>query len=396
MSQPRPKVLCIIDTLGKGGGAERLLVDLLPAMKEGGLPVAVAALQRLPNDHGPDLEQAGITVHYLDVPTIRSAAQAARMLRALCEAHGYNLFWGHLYYGNLYAWLARRIRPQSAMVATIHSAGYAGRPPKGLRYRIAAALESVVLSAADRRVAVSHSVADAYARYFRIAPPDVIHNGVDLAGLASASDKFADLRVDEGIDDFLAITPASFNAVKGQATLVEAIAILRDTHGLKPKFLLVGEGPLESDIRNAVNELNLAEQVEIRPVMDHDRLMRLLLTANAVVLPSRSEAFGLAAVEAMALGVPCILTDNPGFHEIVAGSAAANSLVPRDDPAALASALAHLFRHPVQAKAIAAAAQDHVLTRFSIGRAASSWVSLLKGVFQSQQRGAKLMGERGP
>ncbi len=85
--------------------------------------------------------------------------------------------------------------------------------------------------------------------------------------------------------------------------------------------------------------------------VDEEARADLLAGAEALVLASRYEGFGLTAGEAMAAGVPVVATATGGIPEVVGD---AGVLVPPDDPAALASALAVLLGDPEQRAQLAA------------------------------------------
>ena len=78
--------------------------------------------------------------------------------------------------------------------------------------------------------------------------------------------------------------------------------------------------PLLDRLRARAAELGLTEAVEFAPPMPHDQLFSLMQAADAVVIPSLREPFGIAAAEAMLLGVPVVLTRVDGFVELVGDS----------------------------------------------------------------------------
>ena len=78
--------------------------------------------------------------------------------------------------------------------------------------------------------------------------------------------------------------------------------------------------------------------VEFAPPMPHGQLFPLIQSADAVVIPSLREPFGIAAAEAMLLGVPVVLTRVDGFLELVGDSEGAVMVSP-NDPRGLAEAI---------------------------------------------------------
>jgi glycosyltransferase involved in cell wall biosynthesis len=95
----------------------------------------------------------------------------------------------------------------------------------------------------------------------------------------------------------------------------------------------------------------LGDRVTIRPMMAHRELMTLVRAHHAVVAPSRREGLGLLALEAIALGRPVVASNVGGLPEVVSDGAD-GALVPPDDPAALATALARFDLRPPRGAAL--------------------------------------------
>lgn len=147
---------------------------------------------------------------------------------------------------------------------------------------------------------------------FKSSRFQLIHNGVDTAVYAKAkaypkSEFFSK-------DDKILIQVSNFTKAKDQQTLIRAIKLLDNSY----KLLLVGEGNLMESNQNLVRELGLEERVQFLGIrMD---VPKLLKSADIIVLSSHWEGFGLVAVEAMASGLPLIVSDVPGLREIVKGA----------------------------------------------------------------------------
>ena len=102
-----------------------------------------------------------------------------------------------------------------------------------------------------------------------------------------------------------------------------------------------------------------------------DDVDRWLQVADLFVFPSRREGFGSVMIEAMACGLPCIVTDQPGITDFVFGTAGDRGLVvPQEDHAAL-----EMLRNPERAAQIGFAARDDVIRRFDIEQIAARYVS---------------------
>jgi glycosyltransferase involved in cell wall biosynthesis len=105
--------------------------------------------------------------------------------------------------------------------------------------------------------------------------------------------------------------------------------------------------------------------------VDHAALPQLYRAAAVAVVPSVwQEPFGMPIVEAMACGTPVVASRVGGIPEIL-GDQRGGLLVPPDDPAALAAALAGLLEDPRRRAAMGAAARDLAVTRFGWQRIAA-------------------------
>jgi len=118
---------------------------------------------------------------------------------------------------------------------------------------------------------------------------------------------------------------------------VAAAALLQ--HSLpRARFVLAGEGPLLETIRaSATENVNL-------PGFVSDRA-EFFASLDVFIMPSRSEAWGMAALEAMAHGVPVIANDIGGLAELVEDGNG-GWLVRPGDPAALARAITYAATNP--------------------------------------------------
>ena len=173
----KPKVLCIIETLGAGGGAEELQVKLLPAIGKQGYDVEIVALFDWQPDLGLLLEEQGFTVHRLRLAGRWALLTGLLKLWALRRTKRYRLIWGHLLFGNLYAVLFALMHPATKSIITLHSE-YACLPLTTLKARVSVMIQKWVLGLSTAKVAVSRASAESHTKFFGWRPIEVIHNGV--------------------------------------------------------------------------------------------------------------------------------------------------------------------------------------------------------------------------
>ncbi len=136
-----------------------------------------------------------------------------------------------------------------------------------------------------------------------------------------------------GEDDFVVGHLGAFTAEKGQDVAAAAALILKQTLP-RARVILAGEGPLKNQIPhdNVILPGFIADRAAFFAALD------------VFIMPSRSEAWGLAALEAMAHGVPVIASNIGGLAEIV--DPGSGWLVPAGDPAALADAIVTAASNP--------------------------------------------------
>lgn len=385
MSSASPAILCLIETLGRGGGAEQLLAALAPEMRRRGIDIEVAAIHDWPQELGEEMSAGGVPIHRLHTPRRAPLVGIAR-LRALLTRRRYNLFWGHLLSGNAYARIAQMMTRGSRSVMTLHSE-HGGRPSRHFKHRLMAAVEAKLLGSADQRVAVSAAVARSWEHALNWRDILLAYNGIDSEAIRRISrgiDRHAArARHSFAADAFLIVTPARYVAQKGQIFLIEAIAQLRE-QGVPAHLVLCGEGPDEAHLRATITEMQLNTAITMAPVLPQADLFPLVRAADAFVLPSLHEAFGIAAAEAIAIGTPAVITDVGGFRELVGDSDGA-TLVPARNAGALAAALATIYAAPERARTRAERGAHHVIANFGIERCAIRWITLLNAIHRAEK-----------
>jgi glycosyltransferase involved in cell wall biosynthesis len=132
------------------------------------------------------------------------------------------------------------------------------------------------------------------------------------------------------------------------------------------KFLIVGgvsEAGHFQELRALVQALNLEENV--RFLGEIGDIKQVLRECTVFCLPSRSEGFSNALIEAMGCGLPCVATRVGGNAEALE-EGKSGYLVASEDAAAMADRILQLLRDPVLARRMGQAARETVRTRFSM------------------------------
>jgi rhamnosyl/mannosyltransferase len=169
---------------------------------------------------------------------------------------------------------------------------------------------------------------------------------------------------------------------KGAAVLVEAMRRCPGT------LVMIGEGPLESDLRRLVASLGLADRVVFVGHVSDDELRAYYHACDVLVLPSvaRTEAFGVVQVEAMAAGMPVVSTNLPTGVPWVNQDGVTGLVVPPADPAALADALRRILTDTALGRRLSLGASARAQAMFSRQRMIDAFKDLVETAVFAPER----------
>jgi L-malate glycosyltransferase len=355
------RVLLAHDRLGyeqaglHGGG--RLLLEWTRALEERGVRVVPVVLRSSPNLRAL-VKREGFPVRFLERANAdpRTLIDLVRIVRREridllhLQGHGARLF------GRLAAGVTRR-------PAIVHVHADYRRMPKGYPWYVRAA-DRALAPLAERVFLVAEALRPFATGDMGLGkrPIDVWHNPVDRRRFHRPSpDQRAASRAALGLrpDTPVAITVGRLDRLKGVDLQVAAWP---EVHRAVPGaiLLVVGEGPERAALEREAAPLGDA----VRFLGFRDDIERLLWAADVAVLSSRQEALSLAAVEAMAAGVPVVATDVGGSPEVVRDGVT-GLIVPPEDPASLARALISLLGNPPLRARLAERA-DHAATELDL------------------------------
>lgn len=148
------------------------------------------------------------------------------------------------------------------------------------------------------------------------------------------------------------------------------------------ELLIVGEGPLKDELQKNVSELAIENKVHFLGKLDEEKLEKIFLSCDLLVLPSvaKSEAFGLVQIEAMARGKPVINTNLPSGVPYVSLDGVTGITVPPSDPESLAKAIQKLVDDPQLRNKYGRAAFLRAKDFFSMRRMLSEVLILYKRI----------------
>jgi glycosyltransferase involved in cell wall biosynthesis len=171
----------------------------------------------------------------------------------------------------------------------------------------------------DKTICVSNAVRESLVRDYRFPRERTvtIHNGVSLSRFAPSGNDGSAIRIKLGLrsEEFVLVCAARLSPEKGIDILLLSMSqLLR--RNLPCKCIVVGDGPLREGLFEQVRTLGLTQHVFMEGFQEDVR--PYLVAGDAFVLTSHKEGLPFVILEAMAYGLPCIVTNVGGNAEAVA------------------------------------------------------------------------------
>jgi len=367
-------VLHFADALLRGG-AERLLVELAIRSDRERFAPAVACFRQ--EAFADELAAAGRPVHVVPKHRAFDVGLLFRLVRLL-RRERVALVHTHDLQAATYGLMAGKLARVPVML-TVHGLGIfrQKRSPK-LLPRLARWL--------DRVVFVGHWLQRVAADELGVRPrrPMVIHNGVDVAAFRPGPPD-PELAAELGLEPGRPVVGSVGNlrAVKDYPCLLRAFAVAlrsadsrlwiadRQSGIRNPKsemaatLVLVGDGAERPALEALARELGIGSFVRFAGARGD--VARVLRAFDVFALSSETEGISVALLEAMATGLPAVVTDTGGNPEVAVEGRTAH-LVPVGGHEAMGEALASLLADPARRRAWGEAARARVEEEFSLGR----------------------------
>jgi len=245
------------------------------------------------------------------------------------------------------------------LVSTIH-ATEAGRHSgwiSGAISRQVHASESWLVRESDSLITCSASMSDEITELFGpgLTEITVIRNGIDAARW-----QYAARRPRTGPAELLFVGRLEYE--KGVHDLIAALPKIRRTHP-GTTLTIAGEGTQQDWLVEQARKYKVLKAIRFIGHLHHDELLAALHRADAAVLPSHYEPFGLAALEAAAAGTPLVTSNSGGLGEAVINGHTGLSCPPRDI-AGIATAVRTVLDDPDAAQRRARAARERLTSDF--------------------------------
>jgi glycosyltransferase involved in cell wall biosynthesis len=355
---PPRRIKVMLLTVGLGvGGTEGQLLELASRLDRRRFEVGVCALKGA-DVIADELRARGVRVIALDGEGTWDVRVLYRLYRVL-RAERPDVIHAFLFWANFISRVLGRFLRVPVLISSYRDVLLWGRWRNRLCERLTARWAHAVTccSEAVRRRVLSEVGGNEW-KYI------TIHNGVDMAGFHShRTVTKPDVGLREGVP-VIGTVCRLIEPDKGITVLLQGMAQLAGPPApLSCQLLIVGEGPARRQLHDLGERLGILSRV-VFTGMRRD-IADLLPLLDVFVMPSLSEGFGIAIVEAMAAGRPVVASAVGGIPEIVQHEET-GLLVPPGDPVALAAALRDLVTRPDRARALGACGQQRARERFSI------------------------------
>ncbi|NNC40788.1 MAG: glycosyltransferase [Acidimicrobiia bacterium] len=379
---------------GDAGGMNVYINELASIMASRGIEVDVFTRRTGADDLGVVEAPGGYRVihvtagPYERLPKVASAPFLSEFADAVAgNGGGYDLVHSH-YWLSGWAGLLLKRRLGLPLANSFHTLGRVkdasrrnDEPPESL-LRIAA--EHDVLAGSDCVVASTPAEAeDLLAHYgadptrLCISPPGVNH---DVFTPGDRRARRAELGIDAQVPVVLFV--GRVQPLKGIDVVVGAFARIRERHE-NARLVIIGgpsgpQGSVElTQVREMVDGAGLAGSVDLHEPVEHQVLARYYQSADVLLVPSRSESFGLVAVEAQACGLPVVAANVGGLSYAVADGSS-GFLVEGWNPSDYAAAAASILRDEELASRLSKGGIEYA-EQFSWEATANRFIELYEG-----------------
>jgi len=322
------RILHVITSL-RTGGAEKLMVDLLPRLRNSGFEVELLLFDGTDTPFRHDVEVAGIKVHDLGVGG--SVYSPIRFLKLIPFLRKYDVVHTHNTAPQLFAAIGS-VLCSVVLCTTEHTTSNRRRG-----WTWYAAIDRWMYNRYRKVICISQKAEDNLREYIGHCKADIctINNGVDIAKYANATASTELEAIAPGSRKIIMV--AGFRWEKDQDTLIKSLKYLPENFHL----FLVGDGVRRNVLETLIESESMSSRVHLLGLRTD--VPQLLHAADYIVMSSHFEGLSLSSVEGMSVGKPFLASDVDGLREVVKG---AGILFPHQDAEALAKEISVLDASP--------------------------------------------------
>ena len=362
-----PRSILFVTKAYEYGGAEKHLLTLLNRLKGTGLRISILCLAQ---DLYTERLDFGSTIQVIaadhEPKSLLDWVKLFRNAQPDVVVFIYGWSWAFPWIAPIAARLAgipRRFSIQQLITPVGTNRGWAHAM---LRRLFGTINLKISASCFHNSIAVSDEMRNSLIRDFGFSAARIktIHNGASVSEYSPSEKNRDEFRKKRGLqpDEFVLVCVARLAEQKGIEILLQGIA-QASSNGVRCKCFIVGDGPLKGQLLTQSRELGLTRQVFFEGFREDIR--PYLQASSAFILTSYREGLPLSIAEAMACGLPCVVTDVGGNAEAVTDKV--NGLViPAGSKDAVANAISFLATHPAERAQMSKMARTVACEKFNI------------------------------
>jgi len=346
------------------GGGEKHILTLLEGFKDRAVKMSLAVFSEGPLSVAA--RKMGVDV-YVIPKRYRGDVFPLLGLIQLIKTKQIDIVHTHLVSGNLYGRLAGKVTKVKGVVTTLHHSDKEalGQSSQRVMKELFFKLDMMMTVFSDRIVTPSIDLKHQLIQH-GVKEDKIVHipNAINLYPLHFLNEEILACRQELGLpqDVKLIAMVGRLVPVKNFVLFLKAAKQVIES-GFKARFIIVGDGPLRSELQEMATHLGLRDQVIFTGFRED--VYRVVSMVDLFVLCSNSETFPLALIEAMALKKPVIATRVGGVPEII-DDRINGWLCPSGDDVSLANAITHLLTDEEKARELGERAYQKVVTTFSL------------------------------
>lgn len=363
------KILFVINTLNIGG-AERLVTDLSIVLKKKGYEPVIYVLKK--SSHNAllnDLNNNNIQVNFSSRKSFYDIRHIFDLMGIVIKEE-FNIVHSNLsfafYYCAILTYLSRK-KSIYSLVYTEHSTS--NRRRKNLFFKF---FDSVMYHKYSKIICISNDTELMLNNWLSSTKKKTItiNNGIVISKFRNAIAENLRKKYHLTNNDKVILSVGSLTEHKNHKLLLKALLLLNDEY----KVFLAGQGPLDIFLKGLSKELKIQDQVFFLGVRSDIEL--LYKSADLFVLASIREGFGLVAAEAMAAGIPVLVSDIPGLSKIVGDGGFTFKSENSQD---LADKIQYIFQNPGEVDKKVNIASERVMD-YSIEVMSNQYISVYMNV----------------
>jgi glycosyltransferase involved in cell wall biosynthesis len=222
---------------------------------------------------------------------------------------------------------------------------------------------------------------------FPVSNIAVIPNGVEAPCLNSPAESRAAIRKELGLhtDAILVGSVGRLVPVKDFGLAIDAIATVRKQQ-LNVHLLLVGDGPERGALEDQARQIGVADSVHFAG--HQEDVWRYFNAMDLYINSSQSEGLSQSLIEALAIGLPVVVTDVGDSAWVARELPACGAVIPPGDASAMANQIWRLSQEPLLRSELGKASSNRFAKHFSIESMTKSYASLYRSLAAGSERGS--------